>query len=131
MLPRPLNPSKSMIMSEIKKQTWNILSKLACLILLGKLIGFDPTKIRHWLILAGLGAVILAIVYVIEHVGKIIFNRYAAKIKGWYVRFSKRPMNIPTIFYVTAITLPVFIGLFSISAFLWSIFGWFYRLFQV
>jgi amino acid transporter len=119
------------MMIEMKKQIWNILSKLACLILLGKLIGFDHTKVRHWLILVGLGAVILSIVYVIEHVGILILNRYAAKIKDWYVRFSKRPMNITTIFYVTAIALPVFIGLFSISGLLWSILGWFYRLFQV
>jgi hypothetical protein len=120
-----------MIKSEKAKRIWNILPGLVCLLILGISIGFDYTKLRHWLILAGFGVVILSIAYTLKYIGKILLIRYAARFKEWYARFSKRPMNIITVFYVTAITLPIFLCLLLISALFWSILSWFYSLFQV
>jgi amino acid transporter len=120
-----------MIKSEMAKRIWTILPGLVCLLLLGISLGFDYTKFRHWLILAGLGVVILSIAYTLKYIGKLVLNRYAARFKEWYAWFSHRPMNVITIFYVAAITLPIFLCLFAISGMLWSILSWFYRLFQV
>lgn len=107
-----------------------MLPRLVCLLLLGKLLGFDYTKFRHWIILAVLGVVIFSIAHAAIYIGRIVSNRCAVKIREWYVQFSKRSMNITTILYVTTITLPIFICLFFISGLFWSLLSWFYVLFQ-
>ena len=112
------------------KRNWNILPRLVFLLLIGNLLGFDYTIFRHWFILAGLSVVFLLLGYALKYICKIVSDRYAAKIQVWYDRFTKRPMNLVTIFYVTAIALPMFLCLFSISGLFWSILSFFYRLFR-
>ena len=121
---------EAMIKSDMAKRALDILFRLILLIAFGKGLGFDYTITSHWIILGGLGAVIFSLGYIVKYVWKILRTRYSQRFLERYAEFSKRPMNIVTIFYITVITLPTYICLFLISGIFWSILSWFYRLFH-